>query len=234
MEVTLRNAIKTMREADAKDIRQGLRKGLSLLFTENGTNYKFGIDSLYTLQCNSGVADCKNHVIIWLKENLQQLDSLDNKINYSKNKFYVYAHLNPLTNEIFYIGKAQGKRAYYKHGRTKLWYETVKKYGYIVDILEEGLTEDEAFEREMWYIEKIGRLDLGKGPLVNLTDGGRTNSGAIVSDETKEKLSKVNTGKKHSEETKKKMSESHQNRYDFDEEDKALNKRIEMFKNKEK
>jgi hypothetical protein len=74
MEVKLRNAIKTMRDADAQYIRQGLRKGLSILFIDNGTDYKFGIDSHYILQCNSGVGDCKNHVIIWLKESLNQLN----------------------------------------------------------------------------------------------------------------------------------------------------------------
>jgi len=109
-----------------------------------------------------------------------------------ENKYYIYAHINPLKNEIFYIGKGSGKRAFVNKRRSTFWYSTAKKYGFIVDILEEGLTEDKAYEREKWYIERIGRKDLGKGPLVNHTDGGDKPPS--------------NKNKKHSEETKKKMS----------------------------
>ena len=124
-----------------------------------------------------------------------------------KNKFYIYAHINPLKNEIFYIGKGHGKRAFNKNSRSKFWKDTVKKYGYIVDILEEGLTEEEAFEREIFYIQKIGRRDLGTGPLVNLTGGGDGIIGRIISEETKKLMSKKATGRTHSQQTRKKISE---------------------------
>lgn len=111
------------------------------------------------------------------------------------NKYYIYAHVNPLKNEIFYIGKGFDKRAYSKKGRSNIWKNTVAKYGYIIDILQEGLTEEEAFDREIWYIKRIGRKNLGIGPLVNLTDGGEGCSGLKHSDETKQKLSEINSGK---------------------------------------
>lgn len=122
------------------------------------------------------------------------------------DKYYIYAHINPLKNEIFYIGKGTSNRAYRKKGRSDWWYKTVNKYGYIVDILEEGLTEEEALEREKWYITRIGRRDQGKGPLVNQTDGGEGTSGRIMSEEAKNKLSEAQKGKKMSEEAKKKIS----------------------------
>jgi hypothetical protein len=114
------------------------------------------------------------------------------------NKYYIYAHINPLKNEIFYIGKGSGKRKIRKE-RNPFWKNIVKKYGYIIDILEEGLTETEAFEREIFYIQKIGRRDLDKGPLVNLTDGGE--GGSNPSESTREKMRIAHTGKVQSEET---------------------------------
>ena len=84
-----------------------------------------------------------------------------------ENKFYIYAHINPLFNKIFYIGKGSGRRAWEKYGRTKYWNNTVNKYGYIIDILEENLTEEEAFEKEKWYIKRLGLNNL-----VNLSEGG--------------------------------------------------------------
>jgi len=124
-----------------------------------------------------------------------------------ENKYYIYAHINPLKNEIFYIGKGKKDRAYRNTYRNRFWNFTVKKYGYIVDILEEGLTEQEAFEREIFYITKIGRRDLGTGPLVNLTDGGDGGSNRVLSFEIKEKLSKLNKimGTHKTEQTKKEI-----------------------------
>jgi hypothetical protein len=118
----------------------------------------------------------------------------------SSNKFYVYAHINPLKNQIFYIGKGHGKRAFSKHSRNRWWCFTVKKYGFIVNILEEGLTEAEAFEREKFYIGKIGRRDLSKGPLVNLSDGGESGSSGStwkMTEEVKKRVSERQKGEKH-------------------------------------
>lgn len=124
------------------------------------------------------------------------------------NIYYIYFHINPLKNEIFYVGKGKGNRAYDKNKRNRFWKNIVKKYGYIVDIIEDNLTEKEAFEREIFYIKKIGRKNLGLGPLVNMTDGGDgfDRTGAILSQETKDKISESHKGLTHTEETKLKMS----------------------------
>jgi len=114
----------------------------------------------------------------------------------SKNKFYIYFHINPMKNEIFYVGKGCGKRAYDKHSRSIFWHNTINKYGYIIDITETGLSNEEAMIREVFYIKKIGRRDLGLGPLVNMTFGGEGTIGKIWSAETRLKISLNQKGKK--------------------------------------
>ena len=130
-----------------------------------------------------------------------------------ENKFYIYFHINPLKNEVFYVGKGEGKRIYQKQNRNKYWINTSNKYGYIVDIIESDLTEEQAFEREVFYIKKIGRRDLGLGTLVNMTDGGDGGVGRIQSIEERNKRSSSLKGRispmkgiKHSDESKLKMS----------------------------
>jgi protein-arginine kinase activator protein McsA len=49
-------------------------------------------------------------------------------------------------------------------------------------MVRENLNEADAFAIETAFIKAIGRLDLGTGPLVNMTDGGDGASGRIVSD----------------------------------------------------
>ena len=128
------------------------------------------------------------------------------------NKFYVYFHINPVKNEIFYVGKGKGNRARSKD-RNDDWKKVVEQYGYIINIIEEGLTEQEALDKESFYIKKIGRIDLGKGTLVNKTDGYEGFSGVK---KTRESIEKTNTfnkgntyhlGHKHTDETKRRLSE---------------------------
>lgn len=92
-------------------------------------------------------------------------------------KFSLYFHINSVKNEIFYVGIGNSKRPYTKHHRNNFWFNIVNKYNYIVDIIEENLTWEEACEREIFYISKIGRRDLCKGPLVNMTNGGEGSRG---------------------------------------------------------
>jgi hypothetical protein len=136
----------------------------------------------------------------------------------------VYFHINPLKNEIFYVGIGSKKRPYNKKGRNRHWNNIVNKYGYIINVSHDNLTWENACKLEQFYINKLGRKDLGKGSLVNLTDGGEGANGIARSEElrkrlrelnlgkkqtkeAKEKQIKAQTGRKHSEETKKKMSE---------------------------
>lgn len=89
-----------------------------------------------------------------------------------EKKYYVYSHINPINDEIFYIGKGCDKRAWSKSGRNKFWNNIVNQYGFEVKIIEQGLTSEESNQIEIFFIKKIGRKDLGLGPLVNMTDGG--------------------------------------------------------------
>jgi hypothetical protein len=129
-----------------------------------------------------------------------------------RNNYYIYFHINPLKKEVFYVGKGCNKRAFSKNGRNDFWKNIVKKYGYIIDIIEENLTEQESLDREIFYIKKIGRKDLGLGPLVNMSDGGENGNNRIRSIKHKNNLSKSLKGRKYTDEYKKNMSEVQKNR----------------------
>jgi len=118
-----------------------------------------------------------------------------------ENKYYVYFHIKATDDKIFYVGKGHGKRAFIKNNRSEYWENIVKKYGYYVKIIEENLTESEAFDKEKFYIEAIGRDNL-----CNLTNGGEGCSGVVLSDERKRNISEKLKGKIVSEETKIKLS----------------------------
>lgn len=95
-----------------------------------------------------------------------------------KGRYYTYAHRfgsGPNEGEIFYIGKGTGDRAWATNESQRSndhWQNTYKKYGRTVEILEDNLTEEKAFELEIGWISKLGRRDLGTGLLVNKTPGG--------------------------------------------------------------
>lgn len=94
-------------------------------------------------------------------------------------KYYVYKHLRKDTREVFYVGKGEGNRHKSKIGRNPYWKNIVEKHGLIIEIIEYFDAEKLAFEAEARLIASIGRKDLGKGPLVNMSDGGEGASGAV-------------------------------------------------------
>jgi len=107
------------------------------------------------------------------------------------NDYYVYLHKKSSDGTPFYVGKGNDRRAYSKKGRSPFWKRTVQKYGFDVVILEDGLKESYALDREIYWIDKIGRRNIGTGPLVNITkggDGGDTFSGRKHTEETKAKM----------------------------------------------
>jgi len=83
------------------------------------------------------------------------------------NKFYVYIHTRATIGGIFYVGKGHGKRAWSKESRNQHWHRIVRKYDYNVIIVEDDLTEQEAFALEMMLIASINKQNLA-----NMTDGG--------------------------------------------------------------
>lgn len=143
-------------------------------------------------------------------------------------KFYVYVYLDTSKSgvfsygdykfdyEPFYIGKGYKERCNEHIWDSRLKIPSFKtnkikkilSLGLIPIILKvsENLFEVDAFELEKKLINVIGRRDLKKGPLTNLTDGGEGFSGLIKSDLHRQRLSESNLGKKLSEETKRKIS----------------------------
>jgi hypothetical protein len=88
---------------------------------------------------------------------------MDNKV--------VYLHRKATNGEVFYVGMGNLNRPKSKE-RSIVWHRTVNKYGYTIEVIRRGLTKEDACSIEIDLIELIGRRDLGKGTLVNLTDGG--------------------------------------------------------------
>jgi len=83
----------------------------------------------------------------------------------------VYLHRRATDGKVFYVGIGSKKRAFALQGRNDWWHRVVLKYDYYIDIVAENLTSKEAGEMEVLLIAKYGRIDLGEGYLVNLTDG---------------------------------------------------------------
>ena len=111
--------------------------------------------------------------------------------NYYKLKMaVVYRHIRLDKNEVFYVGIGKTEaRPHSVNDRNRYWKNITNKTDYRVDILFDDLTWNEACEKEIEFIELYGRKDLGKGTLVNLTNGGEGVIGQVVSDETRIKLS---------------------------------------------
>jgi hypothetical protein len=83
---------------------------------------------------------------------------------------YVYGHYKADTGELFYIGKGTGDRAWQTskgRRRNTHWQRIVDKHGLEVRILEDGLTDEEAYAKERELIAEIGLNNLA-----NITEGG--------------------------------------------------------------
>lgn len=85
--------------------------------------------------------------------------------------FYIYAHLHPESGIPFYIGKGTNNRFKSKKYRNDFWNKVVFKYGFEPIIIEDELTECESFDREIYWINRIGQYKNG-GTLVNICTGG--------------------------------------------------------------
>ena len=140
------------------------------------------------------------------------------------NKYYIYIYLNPLKkgkyiygkfqfdHEPFYIGK--GKKFRYKehlYPSRKLREKNHLKQNILNKIktenktpiiikLYDNITEYSAFRLERYLINLIGRRDINKGTLSNMSDGGEGSSGTIMTYEkrinmcdVKDKIIQYNT-----------------------------------------
>lgn len=149
-------------------------------------------------------------------------------------KHFIYIHKKKTNNEIFYVGQGCVKnRNKSKHNRNNFWHNIVNKHGFVDEVISENLSKVQANNLERFLISKIGRFDLGRGPLANMTDGGdglynpseitkkkmRENHADVRghlnpmfgktfnhTDEAKEKIRIAGTGRKHKPETIAKMT----------------------------
>lgn len=85
------------------------------------------------------------------------------------NTYYVYIHREKDTGLVFYVGKGSGPRANQSGNRSDFWKKVAKKHGWTAEIIEGGMTEEKAYERETYYIAHYRGLGQAK---CNVSDGG--------------------------------------------------------------
>ena len=102
----------------------------------------------------------------------------------NEGDYYLYRHIRLDTGEPFYIGigtkftdraytyKGIYIRAFVKSRRNNFWKSIVNKTDYEVEILLESDDYEFIKQKEIEFIALYGRRDLGKGTLVNHTNGG--------------------------------------------------------------
>ena len=93
---------------------------------------------------------------------------------------YVYRYTCPVRNEVIYIGKGSRADRKFAHLGRKDKHPLTQRIGWIrkqgleplIDVIVDGIDDEFACLVEQEVIAKYGRKDLGRGPLLNLTDGG--------------------------------------------------------------
>jgi hypothetical protein len=115
--------------------------------------------------------------------------------------YYTYAYLRE-DGTPYYIGRGKGGRAFDITHRIKV---PPKER---VLFLKQNLTYEEASKHEIYMIAVLGRKDLGTGILRNLTNGGEGTPGRVKSPKEREKLRQANTGKVMPNEVKQKISKT--------------------------
>jgi hypothetical protein len=134
--------------------------------------------------------------------------------------WYVYRHIRLDKNIPFYIGignKKEYGRAYEckPDKRNIYWSNIYNKTKIEVEILFDGLTKQEAANKEKEFIALYGRMDSQTGILANMTDGGDGVFGRVTTNELRDKFRKSKIGelnpqfgKPVSQETRQKRSNS--------------------------
>ena len=124
--------------------------------------------------------------------------------------YYVYCYYDPSrNNEPIYVGYGHGKR-WANHLTRKDTHpltqrlQKMKREGInpTVNFIAEHISYEEAVKIEIQQIEKLGRKDLMRGTLLNLTNGGEGVQGLKHSAEAKQKMSLSKKGKPWSEQAR--------------------------------
>ena len=108
---------------------------------------------------------------------------------------YIYEHIRPDTNAVFYVGKGTNKRMHSKHRRNAHWNSIVRKAGgFVVREVIRHEDEELVFLAEQERIDQLKRLDV---KLANKTDGGEGPSGYRHTEEAKRKIGLSHVGETH-------------------------------------
>lgn len=138
------------------------------------------------------------------------------------NNYCVYIHINKVNNKKYVGITCQNppenrwghNGSGYKNDQS-YFYKAIKKYGW--DNFEHIIWADGLFEYEAKSIE-VALIDTYKTNVskwhdeaqgYNMTDGGEGTKGCILSEETRQKMSKSRMGRQVTAETRKKISEKH-------------------------
>jgi len=131
-------------------------------------------------------------------------------------EYYVYALIDPINRQPFYIGKGKNKRAWVhfepgqKCNKTKLNYiKNIKNLGFepLVYKIYENLSNKKALKIEK---ELIGRW---KKVLTNMNNPPPDRTGSRLSKEHIQKLIEFNSGKKLTEQHKRKIGLANRKNY---------------------
>lgn len=135
-------------------------------------------------------------------------------------RFYVYRHHRADDGTPFYVGKGIVRKTLWcertldRRRRSPFWHAVVASAGgFTAEIVTFFDDEAACFEKERELIALYGRRDFGRGPLVNLTDGGDGRFGWVPSTEERALMRErmlgernPNWGKRLSAETCRKKS----------------------------
>jgi hypothetical protein len=101
--------------------------------------------------------------------------------------FYVYEHIRPDTNQVFYVGKGSKNRAFNKFRNNPYWNNVVNKVKtFKVKFIATNLDEELALLVEQERIDQLKRLGIS---LTNLTDGGGGIAGLKHTDKARKGMS---------------------------------------------
>jgi len=100
---------------------------------------------------------------------------------------YVYLHIRESDGLVFYVGQGVKYRAWSSGDRSSHWFNTVGKHGYYVEIVDHGITKDEADILEIFLIWTLSKAGY---PIVNKTVGGEGAHGRIMTEKNLIAISK--------------------------------------------
>jgi hypothetical protein len=136
--------------------------------------------------------------------------------------YYVYVYKDPSrNNEPIYVGKGSGNR-YLVHLNRKRKHPFKQRIDFmrnncvepLIEKIEVGTNEKFAYDIEICLIRRLGRKDLGTGPLLNLSPGGENppvhpgplKKGHVMSEEVKAKISETLKGRAKDKDHKMKIA----------------------------